>query len=74
MSMKVENVRKSNGYGKLWNDDGSILIYKVKGGKASEGKKYELQKDKTHTLFYVKFDEDGDEIEKKEISTGHKMV
>jgi hypothetical protein len=58
----------------LWNDDGSILIYKVKGGKSIEGKMYELQKDKTHTLFHVKFDENGNEIEKKKISSGHKMV
>jgi hypothetical protein len=58
----------------LWNDDGSILIYKVKGGKPIEGKKYVLQKDKTYTLFHVKFDENGNEIEKKKISTGHKVV
>lgn len=56
-------------------DDGSICIGQVKGGKPSErGKEYELQEDKTHTLFHVKFDEDGYEIEKIEISSGHKMV
>jgi hypothetical protein len=60
----------------LWEDDGSIYIGKIKGGIPSEGKKYVLQKDKTHTLFHVKFDEDDGytEIEKKEISSGHKMV
>ena len=58
----------------MWKDDGSIYIGKVKENNTSEGKKYELQEDKTHTLFHVKFDEDGDEIETKEISTGHKMV
>ena len=40
----------------------------------TEGKKYELQEDHTHTLFHVKYDEDGEEIEKKEISEGHKIV
>jgi hypothetical protein len=58
----------------LWKDDGSIYIGKVKGNNPSEGKKYELQKDKTHTLFYVKYDAYGKEIEKKEISSGHKVV
>jgi hypothetical protein len=33
-----------------------------------------LQEDQTHTLFKVKYDEKEEEIEKKEISRGHKMV
>jgi hypothetical protein len=40
----------------------------------TEGRKYELQEDQTHTLFKVKHDGKGEEIEKKEISRGHKMV
>ena len=40
----------------------------------TEGRKYELQEDQTHTLFKVKYDEKVNEIEKKEISRGHKMV
>jgi hypothetical protein len=41
----------------------------------TEGRKYELQEDQTHTLFKVKYDETGKiVIEKKEISRGHKMV
>ncbi len=36
--------------------------------------KYELQADGTHTLFHVKYDENEDEIEKKEISKGHKIL
>ncbi len=40
----------------------------------TEGKQYELQKDHTHTLFHVEYDEYGDEIDKKEISKGHKNV
>ena len=34
---------------------------------------YELQADGTHTLYYVKYDEEGEEIERKEISKGHKI-
>ncbi len=51
-----------------------MYIGGFKNDKATEGKKYELQKDRTHTLFHVKYDDDGDEIEKKEISKGHKIV
>ncbi len=40
----------------------------------TEGKKYELEEDRTHTLFHVKHNEYGNEIEKKEISKGHKIV
>lgn len=60
--------------GKIWKDDGRVYIGQFKRGKFSECKKYELQEDKTYTLFHVKFDEDGEEIEKKEISSGHKIV
>jgi hypothetical protein len=74
MSIKLENAKKGNSYGKNWNDDGSIEIYKAKGGKPIEGKKYVLQKVKTHTLFHVKFDENGNVIYKQNISSGHKVV
>ena len=40
----------------------------------TEGKEYELQEDGTHTLYNVKFDEDENEIERKEKSKGHKLV
>jgi hypothetical protein len=40
----------------------------------TEEKLYELQGDHTYTLFHVRYDEYEDEIEKKEISKGHKMV
>ena len=39
-----------------------------------EGDMYELQQDGSHTLFHVKYDDDMKQIEKKEISSGHKMV
>jgi hypothetical protein len=45
-----------------------------KDGNRTEGKEYELQEDHTHTLFHVKYDNDGDEIEKEEISKGNKIV
>jgi hypothetical protein len=59
----------------LWRDDGSIYIGGYKDDYRTEGKKYQLQKDGTHTLFHVKY-QDGTwrEIENKEISSGHKMV
>ena len=39
----------------------------------TEGKKYELQGDGTHTLYNVKY-EGWKEIERKEMSKGHKLV
>ena len=51
-----------------------MYIGGYKDDKGTEGKKYELQKDNTHTLFHVNHDEDGKEIVKKEISKGHKIV
>jgi hypothetical protein len=35
---------------------------------------YELQEDGTHTLYNVKYDEDENEIDREEISKGHKLV
>jgi hypothetical protein len=35
---------------------------------------YELEQNGTHTLFKVKYDEEEEEIERKEISRGHKMT
>ena len=55
-------------------DDGDIYIGQSKNNNWTEGMMYELQGDQTHTLFKVKHDEDGYEIERKEISRGHKMV
>lgn len=63
-----------NGLGKYYDDDGSIYIGQYKNGTRTEGRKFELHKDHTHTLFKVKHDEKGKEIEKKEISRGHMMV
>ncbi len=60
-----------NGKGKEWFEDGSIYIGEYKDNKKTEGIKYELQADGTHTLFNVKHDKDGEEIENKEISKGH---
>jgi hypothetical protein len=51
-----------------------MFIAKFKNGIPVEGNKYELQEDQTHTLFEVKCDDNGKEIEKKEISRGHKLV
>jgi hypothetical protein len=41
----------------------------------TEGKRYELQKDSTHTLFHVKYEEESNkQLEKKLISKGHKIL
>jgi hypothetical protein len=45
-----------------------------KDDMCTEGKYYELEKDDTHTIFHIKYDEDEKEIEKKEIRKGHKIV
>jgi hypothetical protein len=62
-----------NGKGKYWGVNGIVYIGEYKNGKRTEGKKYELQADHTHTLFHVKYEEEK-EIEKKEIRKGHKMA
>jgi hypothetical protein len=65
---------KANGNGKMWYNDGDIFIGKWNHGKRVEGKLYELQADKTHTLFEVKYDEEERVSTEKEISSGHKLV
>ena len=55
-------------------DDGNIYIGQFKNNNWTEVRRYVLQEDQTHTLFKVKYDEDENEIERKEISRGHKMV
>ncbi len=61
-SIQVDSQAVFNGKGKLWNDDGSIYVGEWKDSNKTEGKKYELQADGTHTLYYVKYDEKGEEI------------
>jgi hypothetical protein len=39
-------------------DDGDIYIGEIKNNKKTEGKRYELKEDQTHTLLKVKYDED----------------
>jgi hypothetical protein len=74
-SIQVDKEMRANGKGKSWRDEGSIYIGRWRDDKRTEGKKYELQADDTHTLFHVKHNEGWNkEIEKKEISKGHKMV
>jgi hypothetical protein len=52
---------------KEWGHDGNIYIGGYKDGIKTEGKEYQLQSDRTYTLFHVK------RQEKKEISKGHKI-
>jgi hypothetical protein len=51
----------------VWSDDRSIYIGGYKDNYRTEGKKYQLQQDGTHTLFHVEY-QGSKEIEKKEIS------
>ena len=64
---------RRNGIGKEWRD-GEIYIGEYKNDRRTEGREYELQEDGTHTLFNVKYDEDKKEIERKQVSKGHKMA
>ena len=57
---------------KFWFDDGDIYIGGWIKDNKTEGKEYRLQDDHTHTLFNVKYDQSGREIEREEISKGHK--
>jgi hypothetical protein len=63
-----------NGLGKYWYEWGDIYIGQWKNGIKIEGKMYDLQQDGTHTLYNIKNDEDEEEIEREEISKGHKLV
>ena len=72
-SGQVDKERRYNGLGKMWYTDGDIYIGQWKNDNFSGGKEYELQQDGTHTLYNVKYEERR-EIERKEISKGHKLV
>jgi hypothetical protein len=49
-SLQVDKESRNNGKGKIWNNDGSIYIGIWKDNERTEGKKYELQEDGTHSL------------------------
>ena len=53
---------------------GSIYIGGWKIANRTEGKEFKLQEDHTHTLYNVKYYEGWKEIERKEISKGHKLI
>ena len=57
-SGQADKEGKRNGQAKYWEDKG-IYIGTYKNNSRSEGKYYELQKDRTYTLFNLKFDEKG---------------
>lgn len=63
-----------HGLAKHWNADGSILIGHHNNGWFTEGKKYELQNDGSHTVFKIKCGEDGKVVEQIEVSKGHWIV
>ena len=72
-SGQIDKEKRANGLARYCDDDGSIYIGQWKNDNKTEGKRYELQEDQTHTLFEVKYD-NGKEIQRKQISRGHKMV
>ena len=45
-----------HGHGKMSLTKGRVFIGEFKYDKLSEGKLYEMQKDKTYTLYQVKYD------------------
>ena len=55
-SGQVDKEGRDNGLGKEWFDDGVIYMGRWKNDFRTEGKRYELQSNGTHTLFNVKFD------------------
>jgi hypothetical protein len=70
-SIQVDKEGIWNGQGKQWRDDGSMYVGGYKDQCKTQGKKYELQTDGTHTLFHVRYDERGKVKARKEISEGH---
>ena len=73
-SGQIDKERRSNGLMRSYYGDGDIEIGQAKNNNWTEARKYVLQENQTHTLYKVKFDENGKMIENKEISRGHKMV
>jgi hypothetical protein len=51
LSGQINKERRTNGIARRCDDDGSIYIGQWKNDKRTEGKRYELQEDQTHTLF-----------------------
>ena len=69
-SGQIDKENRNNGRGKNWSGDGSVFIGDYRDNFRTEGSKYELQPDGTHTLYHVKYDMASKEV-KKEISKGH---
>ncbi len=81
LSIQIDKEIGHKGQGKRWYSNGTIFIGEFNGRWKKEGKKFKLQPDGTHTLYTVKYDENGHgsdsedgEIEAKEVSKGHKMT
>ena len=69
-SGQIDKENRNNGKGKIWSGDGSVFIGEYNDNFRTEGSKYELQPDGTHTLYQVKCDVNSKEV-KKEVSKGH---
>jgi hypothetical protein len=78
-SAKIDKERRWNGQVKDWSDGEIYIGGGSKYNEKTEGNLYKLQEDGTHTLFHVKYGKKElrdyyGEIERKEISKGHKMA
>jgi hypothetical protein len=57
----------------LWYDDGDVHLGQHVNGKRAGLEMYVLQPDKSHSLFEIRKDEQGLEISRKLISSGHHL-
>jgi hypothetical protein len=55
-----------HGHGKIWLSDGRVFFGEFRDNVMSEGKLCELEKDKTYTLYKVKYDVVKDEYTDEE--------
>ena len=56
-SGEINQEGRLNGYGKMWEEDGSVYIGGWKNHKKTFGRKYELEQDKTHTAYQLNCDD-----------------
>lgn len=73
-SGQIDKDMREDGVGKKWYDDGDIYIGTWEKGTRTGRTEYVLQEDHTHTLYSLKYELGDENIERKEISRGHKLV
>lgn len=55
-SYRTNNYTEYNSHKKIWFDDGRVFFGEIKNNRLSEGKLCEIEKDKTYSLYSVKYD------------------